>query len=137
MTMMSLDIINITFTSAKEVKSVRYPSGYQLFCAQTREQGIKGVSQKRWRAMDNTEREMWNTKAAVTKDAMINGLPIPLYVLPCKPNNHAEAELVVREGEVWRVMSWWRKTEKVKPVVLNKMPKGLCSIKKQRPSMRV
>jgi hypothetical protein len=132
--MMSVDIVDSTFTEAKVVKQVRYPTGYNLFCTHTREQGI---CQKRWRAMDVSEREMWNTKAAVIKDAMINGVPIPLYVLPRKSKNNDEAQMLACEGEVWRVMSWWRKTEKTKPVILNKMPKGMCAIKKQRPCTRV
>jgi len=132
--MMSVNIVDSTFTEAKVVKQLRYPTGYNLFCAQTREQGI---CQKRWRAMDVSEREMWNTKASVTKDAMINGIPIPLYALPCKSKNNAEAQLVACEGEVWRVMSWWRKAENPQPLVLNKMPMGLCAIKKQRPRARV
>lgn len=134
---MCVEIVNITFANTKVVKPAHYPNGYQLFCAQTREQGIKGISQRRWRAMDVSEREMWNTKALVTKDAMISGVPIPLFALPRKHVNMTDAQLVACEGEVWRVMSWWRKREKVKPVILNKIPNGLCAIKKQRLVTRV
>ena len=135
--MMSFDIVNVSTLEAtkeatKEAKPTRSVSGYHLFCSHMRVHGIKGVCQKRWRTMGDAEREMWNTKASVMNDAIKCGEPIPLYVLPHKSQNMTEAQIVVNEGNVWRVMSWWRKNEKNAPVVLNKLPKGVCAISKPR-----
>lgn len=115
---------------ASEAKTKHCPNSYQLYCAQMRNQGVKGICQKSWRAMDKTEREMWNTKASIAKDAIKRGDPIPLYVLPGKPTNMAEAQRVAIEGEVWRTMSMWFKKEHAQPNVLNKMPLSRCIIGK-------
>lgn len=116
---------------ASETKTKHCPNSYQLYCAQMRNQGVKGICQKSWRAMDKTEREMWSTKASITKEAIKRNEPIPLYVLPCKPNNMTEAQRVAIEGEVWRTMSMWFKKEHAQPNVLNKLPHSKCIIGKQ------
>jgi hypothetical protein len=128
---MSFDIIfNASF---EKIKPIHYSNGYQLFCKEMRGQGIKGVSQKRWRTMSISEREMWNTKAYVTKDALTHGNPIPLYALPCKPKNSEDAARVAIEGEVWRVMSWWRKNENNNLPILNKMSSIGKPLRKRNP----
>jgi hypothetical protein len=97
-------------------KAKRAPSGWLLFCAEMREVSAYSsprVGKKlceRWRDMDSEQRAVWNDKAALIKDAMKRGEKIPPFAqkwrrpLPCV----SEADIVAREGEVWRNMVFWR-----------------------------
>jgi len=87
-----------------------------LFCAEMR--AVTAYSSpragkklcERWREMDSAQRAVWNDKAALIKDAMKRGEPIPPFAqkwrrpLPCV----SEADIVAREGEVWRNMVFWQ-----------------------------
>lgn len=97
-------------------KAKRAPSGWLLFCAEMREVSAYSsprVGKKlcdRWRDMDSAQRAVWNDKAALIKYAMKRGEPIPPFAkkwrspLPCV----SEANIVAREGEVWRNMVFWK-----------------------------
>ncbi|NBT48609.1 MAG: hypothetical protein EBT07_12470 [Actinobacteria bacterium] len=99
-----------------KTKAKRAPSGWLLFCAEMR--AVTAYSSpragkklcERWREMDSAQRAVWNDKAALIKDAMKRGEPIPPFAqkwrrpLPCV----SEADIVAREGEVWRKMVFWQ-----------------------------
>jgi len=97
-------------------KAKRVPSGWLLFCAEMRQVSAYSsprVGKKlceRWRDMDSAQRAVWNDKAVLIKDAMKRGEKIPPFAqkwrrpLPCV----SEADIVAREGEVWRNMVFWK-----------------------------
>lgn len=97
-------------------KAKRAPSGWLLFCAEMREVSAYSSPRAgkklcdRWRDMDSAQRAVWNDKAALIKDAMKRGETIPPFAqkwrrpLPCV----SEADIVAREGEVWRNMVFWK-----------------------------
>ena len=97
-------------------KAKRAPSGWLLFCAEMRQVSAYSSPRagkklcERWREMDSAQRAVWNDKAALIKDAMKRGETIPPFAqkwrrpLPCV----SEADIVAREGEVWRNMVFWK-----------------------------
>ena len=99
-----------------KAKKTRAPSGWLLFCADMR--AVSAYSSPsagtklcdRWKEMTPAERAVWNDKATIIKDAMKRGEPVPSFAQkwrrpkPCV----SEADIVAREGEVWRSMVFWQ-----------------------------